>query len=203
MGYHRDQVVERAVSVLDSYGLGDLSMRRLAADLGVQPSALYHHFANKQTLLAAVADEVLRRGARPVPAGLGWEERVRHLCGGLRDAMLAYRDGAELVATMHAFGLGAHSPAATLETTLAEAGFEPGRAGAAARTLLHYVFGHTAHEQAFLQAGSAGAVATGPRATSDFALGLGLILDGLRLRSRTPLQAPTRGQTSTVPPERQ
>ena len=42
-----------------------LTMRRLGAELGVQPSAIYHHFANKQALLAAVADEILARGARP------------------------------------------------------------------------------------------------------------------------------------------
>ena len=74
----------------------------------MQPSALYHHFANKQTLLAAVADELLARGARPDgPADQTWDDRVIALSNELRDAMLAYRDGAELIATVHAFGLGA------------------------------------------------------------------------------------------------
>ena len=71
MRNHRGDVVERALHVLDRYGLADLTMRRLATELGVQPSALYHHFPNKQALLAAVADEVLRRGhrdPRPAPA---------------------------------------------------------------------------------------------------------------------------------------
>ena len=182
MRYHREDIVERAVGLLDAYGLGDLSMRRLAAELGVQPSALYHHFANKQTLLAAVADEVLRRGARPPAAGGSeWEDRVQAVCGELRDAMLAYRDGAELVATVHAFGLGAQAPGEALETALAAAGFGSELSRVAARTLLHYVFGHTSDEQAYLQAGSAGAVDAEPRETSDFELGLALILDGLRL----------------------
>src|SRR5258708_1968452 len=35
-------------------------MRRLARELDVTPGALYWHFANKQQLLGAVADEVLR-----------------------------------------------------------------------------------------------------------------------------------------------
>jgi len=186
VGYHRDEIVDRAVGLLDAYGLGDLSMRRLAGELGVQPSALYHHFASKQALLAAVADEVLRRGARPEPPGLGWEQRVVGVCDGLRDAMLAYRDGADLVATVHAFGLGAQSPAAALETMLVEAGFGDELSRVAARTLLHYVFGHTADEQAYVQASSAGALDSPPRETSDFGLGLALILDGLRLRARHP-----------------
>ena len=183
MRYHRADIVERAVGLLDRYGLGDLSMRRLAAELEVQPSALYHHFTDKQTLLAAVADEILRRGARAPATGSAWEDGVQAFCGELRDAMLAYRDGAELVATVHAFGLGARSLAGDLETRLVEAGFEPGLSRVAARTLLHYVFGHTSDEQAHLQAASAGAVDTAPRETSDFELGLALILDGLRLRS--------------------
>lgn len=183
MRYHRGDIVERAVGLLDAYGLGDLSMRRIAAELGVQPSALYHHFADKQTLLAAVAEEVLRRGGRsPLAAATGWEDRVQAVCGELRDAMLAYRDGAELVATVHAFGLGAQGPATALEETLADTGFGPELSRVAARTLLHYVFGHTADEQAYLQAGSAGAVDAEPRETTDFELGLALILDGLRLR---------------------
>jgi hypothetical protein len=45
--------------ILDAYGLGDLSMRRLAERLGVKAGALYWHVANKQSLLAAVSDEIL------------------------------------------------------------------------------------------------------------------------------------------------
>ncbi|MER2093167.1 MAG: TetR family transcriptional regulator, partial [Saccharopolyspora rectivirgula] len=48
MRYHRGDVVDRAIAVLDEYGLESLTMRRLAAELGVQPSALYHHVPNKQ-----------------------------------------------------------------------------------------------------------------------------------------------------------
>ena len=103
----RSDVVAQALAVLDAYGLADLTMRRLASELGVQPSALYHHFPNKQRLLAAVADEILERG-RHGPRPQAWDERVVAICGELRDAMLAYRDGAELVATVRAFGLGAN-----------------------------------------------------------------------------------------------
>ncbi|MGZ4497134.1 MAG: TetR/AcrR family transcriptional regulator C-terminal domain-containing protein [Nocardioides sp.] len=181
MRYQRSDIVERAVDVLDTYGLADLSMRRLGAELGVQPSALYHHFANKQTLLAAVGDEILARGRRPVRPG-PWEERVVAVCAELRDAMLAYRDGAELVATVHAFGLGALAPYDELVEALLEGGFDDDLAGTAARTLLHFVFGHVSDEQTHLQAGSAGAIDDQPRDRDDFALGLAIVVDGIRLR---------------------
>ena len=184
MRYQRSDIVERALVVLDTYGLADLTMRRLGAELGVQPSALYHHFANKQTLLAAVADEILARGRRPRRQGLPWDERVPAVCGELRDAMLAYRDGAEVVATVHAFGLGAGAPGQELEEALADGGFPPELGRTAVRTLLHFVFGHVSEEQTHLQAGSAGAIDGGPREESDFELGLAIVVDGIRLRQR-------------------
>ena len=182
MRYRRGDVVERALEVLDRHGLADLTMRRLGAELGVQPSALYHHFANKQTLLAAVADEILAQGQRPLPEAAPWEERAVAVCISLREAMLAYRDGAEVVATVHAFGLGAAGPAADLGSTMRGAGLPEALARTAARTLLHYVFGHVSEEQTHLQAGSAGAIDDEPRPDSDFLTGLSLVVDGIRLR---------------------
>ena len=179
MRYHRTDVVDRAVDVLDRYGLADLSMRRLAADLGVAPSALYHHVANKQALLAAVADEILARGRRPRSA-YTWDARVVEVCEELRDAVLAYRDGADVVATARAFGLGAAGPGEELEEILSAAGFDPGLTTVGSRTLLHYVLGHAHDEQTALQADSAGAIDRPLQKSADFARGLGLVLDGLR-----------------------
>lgn len=181
MRYHRADVVERALNVLDRYGLADLTMRRLGAELGVQPSALYHHFANKQTLLAAVADEMLVRGRRPRSA-TSWDRRAAEVCLELRDAMLTYRDGADLVASVHAFGLGAAEPGEAIGAALVEAGLPDDVVRTATSTLIHFVFGHTADEQTHLQAGSAGAIDDAPREQSDFELGLSLIIDGIRAR---------------------
>ena len=171
------------LTVLDGYGLADLTMRRLAGELGVQPSALYHHFPNKQSLLAAVADELLARGRRHDTSGQrpsGWDARVAAVCTELRDAMLAYRDGAELVATVRSFGLGAATPYDELAAALTDSGLDPSLVPTAARTLLHYVFGHAVDEQTHLQAGSVGAIADAPREDSDFALGLQIVVDGIR-----------------------
>lgn len=184
MRYRREDVVARALAVLDVYGLPDLTMRRLGSELGVQPSALYHHFPNKQSLLAAVADELLARGHRPVPEG-PWEERAQVACGMLRDSCLAYQDGAEVVATARAFGLGGRAPYDELVDVLTAGGLAPDLAAVAARTLLHYVLGHTMDEQLHRQAGSAGAIDSDPTAeryTTDFATGVDLVLAGLQAR---------------------
>lgn len=179
--YHRSDVIDRAIAVLDEYGLESLTMRRLATELGVQPSALYHHVPNKQTLLAAVAEEIVRRGQRPRRAKV-WDERAVELCAELRDAMLAYRDGAEVVLTAHTFGLGASGPADELRQALRDSGLADDLADLATRTLLHLVYGHTMEEQTALQATSAGAIDRPAWGPADFERGLGLIIDGLRTK---------------------
>jgi len=47
----RDLVVNTALKLLDEVGLDGLTLRKLAAELGVQAPALYWHFKNKQALL--------------------------------------------------------------------------------------------------------------------------------------------------------
>jgi AcrR family transcriptional regulator len=180
VGHHRADVVATALRVLDAHGIVDLTMRRLAAELDVRPSALYHHFPSKQAILAAVADEILERGPAAPSTG-AWDERVAGTCRAVRDAVLAYRDGAELVATVRAFGLGGQAPYDALLAALAEASIDETTARVAARTLLHYVLGHATDEQTQLQAAAVGAIDAEPREESDFDLGLALVLDGLRV----------------------
>ncbi|WP_110238926.1 TetR/AcrR family transcriptional regulator C-terminal domain-containing protein [Nocardioides gilvus] len=190
MRHHRTDVVEHAIGVLDQYGLSDLTMRRLASELGVRPSALYHHFDNKQTLLAAVADELLARGLRPLDEG-EWDVRLTRAATQLRDALLAWRDGAEVVATVHAFGLGGQAAYAHLAAALEGSGLDAQWSATAARTVLHLVFGHATAEQTHLQASSVGAIDAQPGdrgSDADFAAGLALVVDGIRVHVRTHVQ---------------
>lgn len=183
--YRRVDVVDRAIEVLDARGLGELSMRHLAADLGVRPSALYHHFAGKQALLGAMADRILERGRRATEI-VTWESELRLVGVELRDAMLAHRDGAALIAQAHALGTGGEEPEQRMRAALVRAGADPDLARVGARTLLHFVLGHVVEEQSGAVAdGSDGAETeqepgTGDDETEpDFAVGLGLVLEGL------------------------
>lgn len=181
MAHHRSDVLAHAVTLLDTHGLSALTMRRLGAELGVQPSAIYHHFASKQALLAAVADEILARGARPRQA-VAWPDRLREVCAELRHAMLAVTDGADVVATVWAFGLGAAAPVTEMEEVLIDAEVPDELVAVASRTLVHYVFGHAFEEQTARQAVRLGAVERSLESLPDFDLGLDLVVDGLRAR---------------------
>jgi TetR/AcrR family transcriptional regulator, tetracycline repressor protein len=161
--YRRADIVERAIGLLDAAGLDALSMRKLAADLGVQPGALYHHFTGKDALLAAVADELLTRGRRGSEI-VAWDAELELICVELRDAMLAHRDGAALVATVYDDG-GAREPEHRMAGALLRGGADDDLARVGAHVLMSYVLAHVDAEPA------------------DFALGLGVVLDGLRARA--------------------
>ena len=61
----RDAVIDAARSIIEADGLDGLSLRRLAAALGVTAPALYAHVAGKDDLVRAVAEgelgEIIRR----------------------------------------------------------------------------------------------------------------------------------------------
>lgn len=52
------RVLDAALELIDADGLAALSMRKLAAGLGVQAPSLYHHVAGKTALLAALVEQV-------------------------------------------------------------------------------------------------------------------------------------------------
>lgn len=188
----RDDVARAALRLLDDVGLPDLTMRRLAADLDVQPSALYHHFPNKQTLLAEVADRIVTaRGA--VEASGDWSRDVDAAAAALRDSLLAYRDGADVVASTLSMGLGAEAARDLLADAIARGGFDADTTRRAATALLHFVLGHVSHEQQRLQFDSLGVVAADvaddPGA---FAFGVDLFVTGL---GDLLLRLPRRGST--------
>lgn len=54
----RARVLESAVALADRDGLGALTMRSLARELGIEAMSLYHHVANKEDLLDGVVDVV-------------------------------------------------------------------------------------------------------------------------------------------------
>ncbi|GAA1870523.1 GntR family transcriptional regulator [Asanoa iriomotensis] len=72
----REQVLRAAIEIADVEGLDAVSMRRLAVELGVGPMSLYRHVANKDDLVAQMADEVFGESALPVPGPPGWRAKL-------------------------------------------------------------------------------------------------------------------------------
>ncbi|MFY2788262.1 TetR/AcrR family transcriptional regulator C-terminal domain-containing protein [Rhodococcus sp. MALMAid1271] len=186
MQLRRQDVLDGAIAILDEYGLADLTMRRLATLLHVQPGALYWHFPNKQTLLGAMADHLLS-GADAPSTEESWDAQIGQIAHRVRDALLSRRDGAELVAATYASRLTTNHIRERLAAVCIRAGLPRRESELTADTLLYYILGQTVDEQARLQMDSAGALTEdaspmfdSPDPTSRFDFGLKLFLDGIR-----------------------
>lgn len=55
----RERIVGVALAIVDLDGLDALSMRRLGAELDVDPMAVYYHIPNKEALLDAIVEAVM------------------------------------------------------------------------------------------------------------------------------------------------
>ena len=72
-----DTVVDAATRLADVAGLGAVTMRRLAEDLGVAPMTLYTYVPGKDELLDLMLDAAYLAMPRPDRSALGWRDRVR------------------------------------------------------------------------------------------------------------------------------
>jgi AcrR family transcriptional regulator len=57
----RNAILSAALDELSSGGIRNLSLRNIAATLGLAPNALYRYFSDRAALEAALADECARR----------------------------------------------------------------------------------------------------------------------------------------------
>ena len=75
----KERAVAAALAIVDAGGMEALTMRRLAAELDVDPMAIYHHLPNKRALVRALVAEVfggLNRSLARMHHG-DWRDRVR------------------------------------------------------------------------------------------------------------------------------
>ncbi|TYC24985.1 TetR family transcriptional regulator [Micromonospora sp. MP36] len=70
-------VVDAALAVINREGLGGLSMRRVAQELGTGPASLYAHVSGKEELLELLVDRASAEISVPEPDPQRWAEQIR------------------------------------------------------------------------------------------------------------------------------
>lgn len=116
-----ERIVLAAISLIDSEGLAGFSMRRLGASMGVQAMSLYNHFQDKEGILDAVADELLRQV--PIPSAQGsWRTRLSDICWSIRAVYLRHPEAFAVIATRRVKPLTSLALMEALHGALAEAG---------------------------------------------------------------------------------
>jgi TetR/AcrR family transcriptional regulator, tetracycline repressor protein len=97
-GLTKASIVQAALDLLDDAGMDGLTVRALAARLGVQAPALYWHVPSKQALLDEMATQIWRRIGdvmAGLPADLPWREVMSTYAQTVRRQLLGHRDGAK------------------------------------------------------------------------------------------------------------
>ena len=179
MALTRAQVVGTAVDLLRRYGLADLSMRRLARELGVAPGAIYWHVDSKQELIVEVAAVLLEQVPGPsldLPAG----EAIVRYTRALRAALVTVPDGADVVALAHAVDPAAVPPLTELSRAVGRLAPVVADRDAVVELIVHHLLGSVAAEQTRRQAGVAERCGASRTAGVSFEVGLGVILSGVQ-----------------------
>ena len=141
----RDRVVSAALALVDRAGMDALSMRAVAAELGVEAMSLYRHVASKEALVEGIVARILDQIEVP-PPGTPWREAMTRRALSTRVVFLEHPAAAILVescATMTPSRL-AYADAVT--GLLLADGFTPSQAYKAFLTLDSYVFGFLVQE---------------------------------------------------------
>ncbi|WP_163510659.1 TetR family transcriptional regulator [Fodinicola acaciae] len=183
MSLSRDKIVAAAIEVIDAAGVEKLTMRRLAAQVGVEPMSLYHHFPSKADLLDAIVDAATESYAShlTVAPAADWRDGLLAFGAGMRAALLAHPRLLPLVSTRPATPDTAESLGHPLLGPLVAAGFSRRRAEFAVQSVAVFVLGH-----AMAQAGSTPGAADVPNRSAVeayydewFELGLTALVNGL------------------------
>jgi AcrR family transcriptional regulator len=149
MALDKQQIVTEAVALLDADGLDGVTLRKLAARLGVQQPTLYWYLPNKATLITAIADAILDEQfpemVPPKPEE-SWQEWLVGMADRLRRALLAHPDGARIISTSQlSMRMAAFSELAI--SALVARGVALRQARLIVLTVEHFTVGHVLEEQ--------------------------------------------------------
>jgi TetR/AcrR family tetracycline transcriptional repressor len=147
----QQQIAEAALQLLKKKGLEGLSLRELSKSLHIQAPALYWHFKNKEMLVDYMAEAILQKEFKNLQTEQSkgsWQDWIITTMTRLRHAMLAYPDGARVVAGARLL------PAVTIATifersliALMSDGVDQQTALHVIITATHYTFGFVIEEQ--------------------------------------------------------
>jgi TetR/AcrR family transcriptional regulator, tetracycline repressor protein len=87
---NKSEYVRVAMEFVEEYGLGQLTMRALGEQLGVDPTAVYRHFPSKEVMIEAMLDQMMAESAAIEPVGSSPRERIMSTALNLRSVFHAH-----------------------------------------------------------------------------------------------------------------
>lgn len=141
----RDRVFTSAVALADEGGIGALTIRALATDLGVKPMAIYHHVANKEEILDGIVDAVFGEIELPEP-GAEWRDEMRRRAASARVVLARHTWAIGLMETRTNPGPATLRHHNAVIATLREAGFSIEMTAHAFAVLDAFIYGFALQE---------------------------------------------------------
>ncbi|HEY3179564.1 MAG TPA: TetR/AcrR family transcriptional regulator C-terminal domain-containing protein [Casimicrobiaceae bacterium] len=141
----RERVLAEALVLLDQEGVQALSMRRLAAHLGVTPMALYNHVGSKRDLLRGIAEIVVDRIHYPDKSD-DWREQVQGCFQALRAACLEHPGAVPLIESADMLPASVFRPMEITLSTLRGAGIDSLDALRAYYLLMTFTIGQISYQ---------------------------------------------------------
>ena len=141
----RERVVEAALAIADADGLGALTIRSLATELGVKPMSVYYHVASKDEILAALVDVVFGEIQLPVP-GRDWRSEMERRAHSARDVLARHRWAIGLLESRTDPGPANLRHHDTVIATLRAGGFSAAMTAHAYALIDSYVYGFALQE---------------------------------------------------------
>src|SRR6266487_770958 len=221
----RQRVVAEALTVIAQDGVQALTMRTLAARLGVVPGALYHHVRNKEQLHDLVLDAALAEVDGHLDPSQPWTQQLKLLAHRLWEVLEAHPGVAAVLKTRDPLGPHSLALAEAFLAPLQAAGFGDHQAGLAFFLLVDYTTGFAVspptavNEQRVRDAATRtqlheffrslppdrfpALVALGPHVWVDnrdqrFTAGLDVLVDGLEHARRSPHRPALAGRPTTT-----
>lgn len=140
VGLTRERIVDAALAFVDREGVDALTVRRLAAELGVGTMTLYGYFRTKSELLDSLADAAVEEIEQPDPS-LAWDERLRHCMVDLCEVLIRHPSVVPLLTSRPPRSPTVRKGMELAMDCLREGGFDEQDALRAYLSLLAYVFG--------------------------------------------------------------
>ncbi len=137
--------MDQAIMLIERDGPAGLSMRRLGSELGVEAMAIYHHFRNRDELVAAIGDRLLEP-LDDLEMGTDWREACRRYATALRDIAVARPATFQLLGLRPLDSPAALRPVERLLGVLVDAGFSTTQALATYRATASYARGYALAE---------------------------------------------------------
>jgi cyclase len=144
----RERITAAAIELADDKGVEQLSMRNLAARLGVEAMSLYNHVKNKDDLLDAMLDAVVGEISLPVVGG-DWRAEMRRRSHGMHDVFVAHPWVVPLFASRISIGSNMITLIDRTVGCLFEAGFSYPAADQVWHTIECHTFGFLIKDQNF------------------------------------------------------